>query len=247
MDDVEKLKKENEDLKNSNAVKSDLISICAHQLRTSLSALKWIFKMFTDKDVGALSSEQESLINKASESNERMLALVNDMLTLSHAENTALSFKSIPTDIIKLAEQTLFEFSGESHKKQIELIFLKPDNSVPEVSCDPEMIRVVFQNLIENAIKYSDAGDKVVISIKNESDTIEISVHDNGIGISESEQANIFGKFFRAENAKKKDIIGSGLGLFTTKRIVEQYKGKIWFESKTGAGTTFFVSLPINK
>jgi signal transduction histidine kinase len=93
----------------------------------------------------------------------------------------------------------------------------------------------------------ANAGDKVVISIKNENESIEISVHDNGIGISESEQSNIFGKFFRAENAKKKDIIGSGLGLFTTKRIVEQYKGKIWFESKAGAGTTFFVSLPINK
>ncbi len=247
MDNTESLKAELEKLKNANAVKSDLISISAHQLRTSLSALKWIFKMFLDKDVGALSPEQESLMNKASESNERMLALVNDMLTLSHAENTALAFKSIPTDIVKLAEQTLFEFSGESHKKQIELIFLKPDHAIPEMSCDPEMIRVVFQNLIENAIKYSDAGDKVVISIKEANGNIEISVHDNGIGISAPEQEQIFGKFFRAENAKKKDVIGSGLGLFTTKKIVEEYKGKIWFESGSEKGTTFFVSLPMNK
>lgn len=247
MNELENLQKEVESLKNANAVKSDLISISAHQLRTSLSALKWILKMFLDKDVGTLSSEQESLIQKASESNDRMIALVNDMLTLSHTEETALSFKLAPTDLVKLFEQTLFEFSGESHKKQIELVFLKPDTHSANVNCDPEMIRVVFQNLTENAIKYSNAGDKVVISIKENSDTLEISVHDNGIGISDEEQKNIFSKFFRAENAKKKDTIGSGLGLFTVKKIVEHHNGKIWFESHKDKGTTFFVSLPINK
>lgn len=247
MEDIETLKKEIETLKNSNAVKSDLISISAHQLRTSLSALKWILKMFIDKDLGAMSPEQEGFIKKASDSNDRMIALVNDMLTLSHAEDTALSFKFEPTDIIKLAEQTLFEFSGESHKKEIEVIFLKPDHVVPPLDCDPEMIRVVFQNLTENAIKYSDAGDKVVISIKEEADSLEISVHDNGIGIEKKEQDQIFGKFFRAENAKTKDAIGSGLGLFTIKKIIEHHKGKIWFESTRETGTTFFVSLPTNK
>jgi signal transduction histidine kinase len=247
MEDVETLKKEIETLKNSNAVKSDLISISSHQLRTSLSALKWIFKMFLDKDLGAMAPEQESFIKKASDSNDRMIALVNDMLTLSHAEDTALSFKFAPTDVVKLAEQTLFEFSGESHKKQIEIIFLKPDHQVPNIQCDPEMIRVVFQNLTENAIKYSEAGDKVVISIKDNGNTLEISVHDNGIGISEKEQSQIFGKFFRAENAKTKDAIGSGLGLFTIKKIIEYHKGKIWFESTQETGTTFFVSLPTNK
>lgn len=247
MNELEKLQKEVESLKNSNAVKSDLISISAHQLRTSLSALKWIFKMFLDKDLGVLAPEQEGFLKKASESNDRMIALVNDMLTLSHTEETALAFKLAPTDLVKLFEQTLFEFSGESHKKQIELVFLKPEHHTRNVNCDPEMIRVVFQNLTENAIKYSEAGDKVVISIKETDSTIDISVHDNGIGISAEEQKNIFGKFFRAENAKKKDVIGSGLGLFTVKKIVERHNGKIWFESTKDSGTTFFVSLPINK
>ncbi|MCC6323743.1 HAMP domain-containing histidine kinase [Candidatus Nomurabacteria bacterium] len=247
MEDIESLKKEIEKLKDSNAVKSDLISISAHQLRTSLSALKWILKMFLDKDLGAMSAEQEGFIKKASDSNDRMIALVNDMLTLSHAEDTALSFKFSPTDVIKLAEQTLFEFSGESQKKQISIIFLKPDHQVPNIQCDPEMIRVVFQNLTENAIKYSEAGDKVVISIKEGEGSLEISVHDNGIGIDKKEQDQIFGKFFRAENAKTKDAIGSGLGLFTIKKIIEHHKGKIWFESTRETGTTFFVSLPTNK
>lgn len=247
MDELTTLKKENEELKKHNAVKSDLISISAHQLRTSLSALKWILKMLLDKDLGALSLEQESFIKKASDSNERMITLVNDMLTLNHSEDSALTFNFKPTDILSLIEETLFEFSGESHKKQIETIFLKPDHQLSQVVCDREMIRVVLQNLVENAIKYSNTGDKVFITLKEESGAIILSVRDTGIGISKEEQPKIFDKFFRAKNATAKEIIGSGLGLFTTQNIVNHHGGKIWFESNEDAGSTFFVSLPLTK
>ncbi len=243
--DIDALKKENESLKQANAIKSDLISISAHQLRTSLSALKWIFKMFLDKDVGAISVEQESFIKKASESNDRMIALVNDMLTLNHTEDTALSFKFAQTDIVQLADQTLFEFSGESHKKGIEIIFLKPERPLPLVKCDPEMIRVVLQNLIENAIKYSESGNKILLSMRENGEHAEISVHDNGIGIGDAEQSHIFEKFFRSDKAKAKEAVGSGLGLFTIKKIIDHHKGTIRFESTKDSGTTFFVSLPI--
>jgi signal transduction histidine kinase len=245
-EEFETLKKENENLKKNNAVKSDLISISAHQLRTSLSALKWIFKMFLDRDLGAITGEQEGLIKKAYESNERMIHLVNDMLTLNHVEDTALTFKMADTDMLALMEETLFEFSGESHKKNIEIIFLKPTETLSKVSCDKEMIRVVFQNLVENAIKYSAEGDKVFCSMREQDEAIEISVRDTGIGIPKDDQENIFAKFFRAPNAKDKDIIGSGLGLYTTKNIVDHHKGKIWFESSE-KGTTFFVVLPLKQ
>jgi signal transduction histidine kinase len=247
MEDIESLKAENEKLKKINAVKSDLISISAHQLRTSLSALKWILKMFIDKDLGKITSEQEGFIQKALDSNERMITLVNDLLTLSHAEDASIKFNFEKVNVLELLEQTIFEFSGETHKKGVELIFLKPYTEIPQINCDIEMIRVVFQNLIENSIKYSQSGDKVLISLKfnKEENTIEISVHDTGIGIKKEDQLKIFGKFFRAENAIEKDYVGSGLGLFTTKNIVERHKGKIWFESNGDNGTTFFVTLPI--
>lgn len=246
-EDIAQIKRENEELRKQNSVKSDLISISAHQLRTSLSALKWILKMFLDRDLGAITGEQESFIQKAFISNERMIALVNDMLTLTHAEETALQFKLEEVDLIKLTDEIIFEFSGESSKKHIEIIFLKPDTEISKVSCDKEMIRVVFQNLIENAMKYSSEGDKVILSAKEKDGNIEISVRDTGIGITEEEKAKIFEKFYRANNAKEKDPVGSGLGLFTTKSIVEYHKGKIWFDSKAGEGTTFYFSLPILK
>lgn len=247
MEDIESLRAENEKLKKINSIKSDLISISAHQLRTSLSALKWILKMFIDKDLGKITNEQEGFIQKALDSNERMITLVNDLLTLNHAEDTTIKFNFKEVDIVELLEQTIFEFSGETHKKGVELIFIKPYTDFPEVSCDIEMIRVVFQNLTENAIKYSQANDKILISLKYNKDenNIEFSIHDNGIGIKPEDQSKIFEKFFRAENAIAKDYVGSGLGLFTTKNIIERHKGKIWFESNIESGTTFFVTLPI--
>jgi signal transduction histidine kinase len=248
MNEIETLKAENEKLKSMNAVKSDLISISAHQLRTSLSALKWILKMFIDQDLGHLTTEQSGFIKKAFDSNERMIALVNDLLTLNHSEDTTIAFNFQKVDILKLIEQTLFEFSGEVHKKGLELIFLKPEESIPEINCDTEMIRVVLQNLVENGLKYSTEGHKVLLSLKYNKDenSIRISIHDNGIGINQEDQNSIFNKFFRAKNAVDKDYIGSGLGLFTTKNIVERHNGKIWFESTPSHGTTFFVTLPID-
>jgi signal transduction histidine kinase len=247
MEEIEKLKIENEKLKKLNENKSDIISITAHQLRTSLSALKWIFKMFIDEDVGKLTNEQDELMQKAYKSNERMLNLVNDLLNLSHSEDASVSYNFKKINIINIVEQTIFEFSVEANKKQVDLILLKPEIDISFVSCDEEMIRIVFQNLIENAIKYSIANGKVFVSIKPTNDSIQISIKDNGIGINISDKENIFKKFYRAPNAKEKDIIGSGLGLFTTKNIVEKHNGKIWFENEEGKGTTFFVLLPIIK
>lgn len=248
MNEIETLQADNEKLKKINAVKSDLISISAHQLRTSLSALKWILKMFIDKDLGKLTDEQEGLIQKAFDSNERMITLVNDLLTLNHADDTTIKFKFKEVNILELLEQTIFEFYGETRKKDIELIFLKPYTEIPMISCDIEMMRVVLQNLLENAIKYSRPKDKVFVSLKVnlEPRSLEMSVHDTGIGIKTEDQSKIFEKFFRADNAIAKDYVGSGLGLFTTKNIVERHNGKIWFESSEGAGTTFFVTLPIS-
>ena len=225
-------------------MKGDLISITAHQLRTSLSAMKWILKMFLDGDFGTLTSEQQNFIQKAFDSDERMIRLVNEMLSINHSEETLNTVHPIPTDIVKLLDEVYFDFTGESFKKGIELIFLKPTSPIASVTVDPEKMRVVFQNLIENAIKYSNKGGRVFINATEKEDSIEISVRDTGIGIANEDKENIFGKFFRTENAKKQDSIGSGLGLFTTKKIVETSHGKIWFESTVGEGTTFYVELP---
>ncbi len=247
MDELQKLKTENEKLKKLNAAKTDLVSVSAHQLRTSLSAIKWILKMLIDKDLGPLTNEQQGFIEKAFDSNERMIVSVNNLLTLNHTGEFNFEMKIEKVNLLKMVEQILFEFSGETFNKGIELTLLKPNSALPDVVCDSEMIRVAIQNLVENAIKYSYPHGKIIVSVryKSEAKEIEVSVHDNGIGISRENQEKIFEKFFRATSAIKKETTGSGIGLFTTKNIVDKHKGRVWFESAPESGTTFFIALPI--
>ena len=246
-DELTQLREENEKLKQMNTVKSNWISIAAHQLRTSLSAVKWILKMMIDHDFGELNAEQNGFIKKAFESNERMIKLVSEMLSLNHMTETGLTFHFEPNDLVKLIDETIFEFTGESFKNHIEVIFLRPTESVPLIPFDLEKIRVVLENLIENAIKYSDEKTRVVISMRTNEHDIEVSVKDTGIGIPKEQSSSIFQKAFRATNAKEKEVVGSGFGLYTTKHIVEKHDGKMWFESELGVGSTFYFTLPLSR
>ncbi len=247
MEEIERLKNENEELKKMNENRSDLISISAHQLRTSLSALKWTFKMLLNKELGEINEEQNKYLSQALISNEKTIKLVNDLLTLNHSDDTSIAFNFKQINIVELMNQVILEFQGEINNKKIDLSFIKEDIRIPNINGDEEMIIVVFQNLIENAIKYSQVNGDITILFDHDelTDNIKISVHDQGIGINKDDQIKIFNKFFRAPNAVEKEIIGSGLGLFTTKSIVERHNGKIWFESSKEEGTTFFVVLPI--
>ena len=246
--ELDKLKEENKRLTKLYAAKSDLVSISVHQVRTSLSAIKWILKMFLDGDLGAFTAEQQNLMSKAYEGNDRAISIVSELLIANKTEEAIgkdYSFEKI--NIQELIESAIFDFSGEAYIKGIETIFLKPDNDMPEVNADKEKIRVVLQNLLENAIKYSNKHGKIFITLIKNGDFCQVSVKDTGVGISEEGKKKIFGKFYRDSEAEKKEIMGSGMGLFTTKEIVEKHGGKIWFESKDGEGTTFFFTIPIFK
>ena len=244
MEELENLKKENEELKKMNATKSDWIAISAHELRTSLAANKWMLKMFLDKDFGSITPEQEGFMKKAFDATERMLALVNDMLAVNHSQDATLEYHLAPGNIVDLIESVIFDFQGESFKKGMEIIFLKPSPEPAPIMMDSDKIRVVVQNLIENALKYSDKGNSVIISMIARSEDLQVSVKDHGIGIPALERGRIFEKFFRATNAKEKDEIGSGLGLYTTKKIVLGHNGELRFESEPGSGTTFSFTIP---
>jgi len=246
MDEVEKLKKEIEKLKEDNALKQDLISVSAHQLRTSLSAIRWVTEMILDKDAGPITSEQEGLLKKAAGSNKRMIDLVNDLLTFNHAEDIIHGYKFERVQLTDIIESVIFEFTSETKKTGIELIFLKPEPSLPLINIDESKIRVVIENLIENAIKYSNKGDKIFVSATETGGMIKLSVKDSGIGIPEESRARIFEKFYRAPNAVSHAEIGTGLGLFTSKRIVERHSGEIGFSANDESGMTFYFTLPVH-
>ena len=240
---IVEIQKENDILKKENELKGEIISMTGHQVRTSLSAMKWVIKMFLDHDFGDLSNEQEQMLKKASEQNERVIALVSEMLTLNKATEGSIPYTFESIDPVKLVEKILFEFMSESYKKKVELIFLRPENSVPEILADINKIHIVIENIMDNAIKYSKEGDKVFISITPNEKTVDITVKDTGIGIPPEVQERIFTKFFRADNAQSKDSLGSGIGLYMCKKIIDAHHGSLTFES-TGHGSSFHILIP---
>ena len=248
MDEIEKLKRENEKLKMMNENKSDLVSVEAHQIRTSLTAFKWTLKMFLNEEIGKINEEQKNYLERIIDNNEYTISLVTNLLNLNHSKNIPVAFDLKPIDIVHAIDKVLILFSGESKSKNINLSFEKPEKEFPKINCDENMIVIAIQNLIENALKYSEENTEIKISLvyKEEDKNICLSINNKGIGIREQDNEYIFDKFFRANNAKEKDSTGSGFGLFATKNIIERHGGKIWFESKDETGTTFFVVLPIS-
>lgn len=228
-------------LQEENDFRSELISVTAHSLRTSLSAMKWMLQMFVDKDFGDLSIEQESMIKKAAENNERMINAVNEMIKVNKTMEHSKTIEKLDVDMVKLIESLVFDFSAESFKHGVQVIFVKPENGCV-ISSDQEKLRLIFSNLIENAIKYSSNNDKVFISIKDAGDKFLFTVKDTGIGIPKEDQPKIFEKFYRAGNAMQKESIGSGIGLYTVKKNVEALGGEITFESSE-LGTSFDITL----
>lgn len=238
------LSRANEKLQKFDEVKSNFISVVAHQLRTPLSGLKWTISMLLNGDMGPLNNDQKTFLMKSYESNVRMITLVNDMLVADGLQSgrTHYGFKHL--DLVDLIDNVLFEVGPQATKRNISIGYKDKSLKIPQAYVDPESMRAVAQNLLENAIKYTIEGGKIEIDLKQTDDFIVISISDNGIGIPEDQQKNVFGKFFRASNAVKQETDGSGLGLYIAKTIVEKNGGKIWFESALGKGTTFYFTVP---
>jgi signal transduction histidine kinase len=226
-------------------MKTEFVSISAHQLRTPLSAIKWTLRMVLDGDTGELNSEQKDLLEKTYISNERMISLINDLLNVSRIEEGRFLYRQALASIEEIIS-TVIESSQELLKmKKMKLIFNKPKEILPQVNVDKEKMELAVQNLLENAVKYTPEGGEIDISLKRDDKNIIFEIKDTGVGIPDDQNERIFTKFFRGDNVIRMETEGSGLGLYTTKNIIEAHKGKIWFDSKEGEGTTFTFTLPI--
>ena len=243
----EELRLENERLLEVDKVKTEFISVIAHQLRTPLAATKWVLSLLIDEYSKNLTSEQRDLVKKGYDSNERMINLINDMLEVTRIESGKVQYSLTLVHIEDLINSLLSDFVGLASTRQINLSFEKPSTQLPYINVAPEKIRGAIQNLIENALIYTKNGGLVILRATLENNMIKVSIEDNGIGIPEHQQVNIFNKFFRADNAAKMQTDGSGLGLFISKDAIEKHGGQIGFESVVGKGTTFYFTLPVAK
>ena len=251
---ITELEAENAILKKRHTEKSEFLSMVAHQLRTPLSGIKWIFKMFMDDNTGCISQEQKTFLEKGMDSNERMLRLLKEIMVANQNENWRFSYRFKPLDLCHLIEQLIEEFQQEARAHKVHINF-EPEPGTREilVRADKDKIILALENLMENAIKYNEPYGTIQIVTSKYStqeeevnkDFLKFSIHNTGLSIPLEEQANLFTKFFRASNARKRIQTGTGLGLFTAKQVIEQHGGGAWFNSQPEKGTTFFFTLPV--
>ncbi len=232
--------------KRINRLKTEFVSIAAHQLRTPLSAIKWAIKMILEGDTGPINQDQREILTKGFESNERMIKLVNDMLNVSRIEEGRLQYNFAKTNFKEVYETVVGNVKSKIKEKNIKFNIKKPDK-MPSVYMDKEKIRLVIQNLLENAVKYTPVNGTVTLEIQKQKKNLRIKAKDNGVGIPEKDQKKLFSKFFRAENVKKMQTDGTGLGLFIANNIIKKHGGEIHFKSEEGKGTEFYFYLPLNQ
>jgi len=225
-------------------MKTEFISIAAHQLRTPLSEIKWSLGRILGGDEGEVPKSQKYLIERSYNSGERMISLVKDLLDVARIEEGRYLHKPTMTDVGKILKSSFESLKEVAKKNNITMTFHK-EGVLPDIHIDPESMSVAFQNVIENAVRYTHSGGKVVVSLRHINTNIEIVIKDTGIGIPKRDYPRLFTKFFRAKNAILLETEGSGLGLFITKNIIEAHGGKIWFESEEGKGSAFHISLPV--
>src|SRR6056297_278443 len=227
-------------------MKTEFVTVAAHQLRTPLSAVKWSLSML--EEAGDLNKKQKKILEKTYKSNEKLINLINDLLSVSQIEEGRFLGKTKEQSLIPVVREVIENHEAELEKENIDLQFkvkLAQSEKMPLVEIDQEKMKIALDNLITNAINYSPEGEKVMVSLEQQEE-LKLMIKDNGIGIPKEQQKRVFERFFRAKNALKKITEGSGLGLFITNNIIEAHNGDIWFESKEGQGTTFYVTLPIS-
>jgi len=228
-------------------MKSEFVSLAAHQLRTPLSAIKWTLSMLLDGDLGSLTADQRSFLEKTYISNERMIALINDLLDSTRIEEGRYVYRPVLSNVKAQVQTVVDNFQEEIKKRGLKLEFKKPDKDLPKVRIDEEKIRLVVENFLDNAIKYSSIGGSLVVAIEKGKEEVRVSVTNSGIGVPEEQKKRVFSKFFRGSNAIKTETEGTGLGLFISKNIIEAHGGTIGFESVEGKQTTFFFTIPMKE
>jgi PAS domain S-box-containing protein len=236
--------------------KTEFVSLASHQLRTPLTTVNWYSEMLLTGDVGPLNEKQREYLNEIYKGSKRMGGLVNALLDVSRMEMGTFIVEPEPTDIPLLARSVVSELQPQLDQKSLQFIAKYADN-LPIMNADPKLLRMVLQNLLANAVKYTPPKGQIklelnlatargqIIPTQGPGSNILIKVSDTGYGIPRANQDKIFTKLFRADNVRAKDTEGTGLGLYIVKGIVDQAGGQIWFESEENQGATFYVTLPL--
>jgi PAS domain S-box-containing protein len=240
--------------KREERQQAEFISTAAHEMRTPVASIEGYLGLALNPATAQVDEKARDFINKAHESAQHLGNLFQDLLDVSKADDGRLANNPKVVDVVAFTHDIVEGLQPKAQEKGLQMLFKpQPDddekagerrlNPVYYANVDNDHLREVIANLVENAIKYTPSGD-VVVDIGGDSEHVQISIADSGIGIPKEDQGHLFQKFYRVDNSDTREIGGTGLGLYLCRRLVETMNGRIWLESEYKKGSTFFVEIP---
>jgi len=225
-----------------SSLKGSLLSTVSHELRTPLATIKGYSTMLLDYDRRLPDDEKREHLRAIDRATDRLTELIDHLLDMSRLEAGLLKLEKVPTNISKVIKEAAAEAEVRAPRH---VIVADLRNRLPSVNIDAKRIRQVVDNILDNAIKYSEGGGRVVVQAQRAESELLVSIADQGIGIPAKELPSVFDRMYRIEQRLTPDIGGVGLGLAICKGLVEAHGGRIWVDSKVGQGSTFYFTLPI--
>jgi signal transduction histidine kinase len=234
-------------LKEVDKMKDDFISMASHELRAPITAIRGYLSLFLEDAFGPMGEKPKEIMKTTFGIATHLGSLVEDLLDVSRIEQGRMKFDLEVVGVGETIEEVIRQLHFEAEKKGLVFEFKKPEVAPPLVRVDLARLRQVLINICSNAIKYTETGSVTVTTIIDEAGMLEIKVTDTGLGMNPEQRERLFTKFYRIKTDQTRDIPGTGLGLWITKRIVELMGGKIFVDSIEKVGTQVSVLLPIPK
>ena len=229
--------------KQVDALKSEFVATVSHDLRSPLTLMRGYATMLDM--VGELNEQQSNYVQKIITGVEGMSSLVNNLLDLGRIESgVQLQLEIVSAQ--EIAKRVINSLQAQATHKQVKLKLIS-EEEIPNMQADPALVQHALNNLVENAIKFSEADGDVTVRVALHNDYIIYEVKDEGIGIAPVDQPRLFEKFFRGAQQADLKSVGSGLGLAMVKSVADRHNGRVWFKSQLGKGSTFYLAIPMRQ
>ena len=226
-------------------LKGEFVATISHELRTPLAAIYGSAQTLQRRDLKLDDGMRLRLLGVITTESERLTRIASDILLANTLDSGRLRLETGRVDLGDLAKEVVEEMRSAFAEREDIMITLRPVNGGAQVSADPDKLRQVLINLVDNAVKYSPDGGRVEIEVEPRDSGIRVVVRDEGIGIAGNDQQRIFGKFYRVDPHLSRGVGGTGLGLYICRELVRRMQGRISVESREGSGSTFCVDLPV--
>jgi signal transduction histidine kinase len=229
-------------LREVDAAKSDFVSNVSHELRTPLTIITGYLELLEEELAGGLDPDQQHMLSVTARNVARLRSLIEDLLTLDRAEHSGTAMEEI--DLVDVVTHAVSDLRLSATNQSVDVRLTVPSSPVIALA-DPGQLQRAVMNLISNAVKFSETGDVVEVSLARQGDNAVILVDDEGIGVPRADLTKLGSRFFRASNAVRSEISGTGLGLRIVQTIVTNHHGTLSLDSVEGEGTTVRIVLPL--